>query len=641
MSIARRKKFSEKLEEFIRNNTQTVLIGSVCSIFIIGGLIYKAKDIYLQTQAAECTTTLQSLIDKATPGSTIVTSDCIFRESVRITKPLTLDGQGKTEIRGSDIWTGWTKIGNTWVSTKHVPQYDNDVMHCSTSGNGDPTKGNPKMIGACRLQEQVFIDGKELSQVTSNPLAGEFMINGDLQIVMGDTPTGRTVEVSVRQTWIQGGAANVTIKGFVMKHAANKAQVGALTNSGYANWTVENNKLSNTSGVNVTINNATGGKIINNEISYAGQLGIGGNRSPGLLIKGNKIHHNNNLGFSCGWECGALKVAHATDNILEDNESYENFGYGLWCDIECVNTTFRRNRVYDNANKGIVQEISGSAKIYDNRIWNNGFGYTVWGWGAGALSQNSDNVEMFNNILAWNADGMGVISQGSRSDNPSASNNSTHDNFIAQDKGYALFTLGDSLGANNTFTNNKVYLQGNASVEIQSGYSKITKTEIDTVLKQVGIPTQPGVKVTPSATITPVNTITLTPTNTVVPSLSKTPTPIVTTTFKPTLTVSPVNTVTPSISKTPSPSVSLTPSTTVTPTTSCPKKQQGDANCDNSVDLLDFRNFREEYILFANGKLTIEETTANFNDDDSLDLGDFSNFRQGYINQIHSTPTPL
>jgi hypothetical protein len=72
----------------------------------------------------------------------------------------------------------------------------------------------------------------------------------------------------------------------------------------------------------------------------------------------------------------------------------------------------------------------------------------------------------------------------------------------------------------------------------------------------------------------------------------------------------------------------------------CTKKSQGDANCDNNVDLSDFKEFRDELILFQQGKLTIQQAAANFNGDTSIDLLDFAAFRVGYIASLKLTPTP-
>lgn len=67
---------------------------------------------------------------------------------------------------------------------------------------------------------------------------------------------------------------------------------------------------------------------------------------------------------------------------------------------------------------------------------------------------------------------------------------------------------------------------------------------------------------------------------------------------------------------------------TATPNTpSCDLKIEGDADCNDSIDLLDFSIFRDEYL----GHLTTKQ--ADFNNDSEVSLVDFEIFRQGYIKQ--------
>jgi parallel beta-helix repeat protein len=477
-------------------------------------LLNQTRDLHAQTPT--CSQSLQSLINNAAIGSTVLVPNCVYRESVTITKPLTLDGGGKAEIRGSDIWTNWTKSGSTWIKGP-VPVFDNNSDHCATDVGGF---SDSRRAGMCDNQEQVFFDGKELNQVSSSPVAGEFMVNSSRQIVLAQDPTGHTVEVTTRTSWVKGGAANVTVRGFTMKHSANKAQLGALTNSGFGNWKIENNNLSYAHGVIVYISDS-GGTIINNDISYAGQMGIGGNRTTGIIIKGNNVHHNNTQRFSCGFECGGMKLARAANPIVEDNQFYSNYGDGIWCDIDCSGTTIRRNRVYNNEQKGIVQEISGSGKISDNVVWGNGLIYQVYGWGAGILVQNSNNMEVFNNIVAWNADGAGIIGQASRTaPYDSAYSNSFHDNTIAQsaNNSFSLFLLGDGIGNGNTSNNNKIYISGSASTEWTTGTTAISKAALDPILRSACVPLTSGGAVpcttpsnTPTPSPSPIVTATITP----------------------------------------------------------------------------------------------------------------------------------
>ena len=362
-----------------------------------------------------CGASLQSLITGAATGSVLHLPNCVFRESATVTKPLTI--VGPATIKGSDVWTSWN--GN--VSVAAVPAL--------------PTNGNCT-AARCAWPEQVFIDGTPQVQVatTDTPAAGQFKLDAARHVVLGSSPAGRTVEVTVRKTWLTVAADDVTIDGLTMRHAANGPQSGGLQeNSGVDRLTVRNSVLSDTHGAVVNFQGTIGSALLNSDVSRGGQLGVhvGGSFTIGVTIAGNRIHDNNTEGFQSGWEAGGLKAAVSTDLSMTDNDVYGNVGPGLWCDIDCQNVTYARNRVHHNASAGIFFEISDGAVVSDNVVWENGWGSRAWGWGAGILISSSRNADVHDNLLAWNADGISVISQ-SRSDAPGPIvGNYVHGNTVA------------------------------------------------------------------------------------------------------------------------------------------------------------------------------------------------------------------
>jgi len=79
-----------------------------------------------------------------------------------------------------------------------------------------------------------------------------------------------------------------------------------------------------------------------------------------------------------------------------------------------------------------MAEISSGLTISGNAVWENGWGFTTWGWGAGILVSSSAVVTVSDNTVAWNADGISIVSQ----DRGSAAVNDVHgvtvrDNTIA------------------------------------------------------------------------------------------------------------------------------------------------------------------------------------------------------------------
>src|SRR5262249_34014364 len=104
-------------------------------------------------QAAEvCSPSLQSLINATPPGGVLRLPACIYQQSVTINKPMTLDGQGQAEIRGSDVWSAWTQSGGTWISANTLPPFDAGAwVICD-----DPR---------CTWPQQAVLDGTPLTHV--------------------------------------------------------------------------------------------------------------------------------------------------------------------------------------------------------------------------------------------------------------------------------------------------------------------------------------------------------------------------------------------------------------------------------------------------------------------------------------------
>ena len=273
-----------------------------------------------------------------------------------------------------------------------------------------PTGNWPCMSGSdgrCRWPEQVFFDGKPLRQVAGSPRSGQFALDSDRRVLLADNPAGHTIEVTTRSFWIKAASEGVTVQGFTMRHAASPAQRGAIDVRGYANWTIRGNVLSDVHGTVVYIDGPSNVNLLDNDISRGGQQGVNGS-GDGTVIRGNRIYENNTEGFDPAWEAGGLKITRARNLIIDGNEAFNNDGPGLWCDIDCDGAVFTNNRAHHNARQGIAYEISHGGTIAGNAVWENGWGFSDWGWGAGILCNTCDSTEIRDNIAAWNADGIVV-----------------------------------------------------------------------------------------------------------------------------------------------------------------------------------------------------------------------------------------
>jgi len=154
-----------------------------------------------------------------------------------------------------------------------------------------------------------------------------------------------------------------------------------------------------------------------NYVHHNGQLGIRAPSSRGALVEGNEIAFNNpDLAFNPGSDAGGTKFANTRELVVRDNYVHDNRGNGLWFDIDNVDALVEDNLVEDNEGQGIFYEISYDAVIRDNVVRGNvrlrdGQESCPLLYGAGILVAHSGNVEVHDNVVEDNCNGIGGIQQ--------------------------------------------------------------------------------------------------------------------------------------------------------------------------------------------------------------------------------------
>lgn len=343
---------------------------------------------------------LQMMINAAAPGDVVDVPAGIYRETVVIDKPLALRGEAGAEIRGSDVWDGgWELRDGLWYRGE-LRDFSLSDEPCRESSNG-----------RCNWPAQVFLNGEPLLQVEGDPESGEFTVNAEREVVIADDPAGQLLEVTVRDSWIIARSDDVTIEGFTMRHAAAHPHAGGIDVGGYGDWTVRDNVLTQAHGAAISMRESRGHRVTGNEVSENGRLGLHLWIVGDVEIEGNYIWGNNTEEFEPSWEAGGIKLGTGQNVEIVGNEVFDNDGPGIWADVDSLDVDIAGNRVYGNERAGIVYELSFNGEIHDNVVYENGYGFASWGFGAGILVQNSSDVEVYDNTVAWNADGITVISQ--------------------------------------------------------------------------------------------------------------------------------------------------------------------------------------------------------------------------------------
>lgn len=377
---------------------------------------------------------LQQIVESQPEGTTFAIKAGVHRlQSVQPRDGDSFIGEPGAILNGAKLVTDFTREGEFWVA---APDLDSQLLVHGECNDGED---------GCKYPQDVFVDDVMLRQVTVLTALGpgEWFLDPEQQrIYLFDDPTNHKVELSVVQNAFYGTASNVTIRELVIEKYATPAQQGAiqavdLSDDSLAdNWVVEQNEIRLNHGAGIKL--GTRMQVLRNYIHHNGQIGISASGSEETLVEENEIAYNNVAGFSWGWEAGGAKFVNTTDLIVRGNYVHHNRGPGLWTDFENRNTLYEDNFVEGNENMGIFHETSYDATIRGNSVSGNGFAFDEWLWGAGILVAASSNVEIYENTVSDNADGIAGIQQdrGAGQDGPfEVMNLYVHDNVIAMTSG--------------------------------------------------------------------------------------------------------------------------------------------------------------------------------------------------------------
>jgi len=354
---------------------------------------------------------IQAIVEKAPPGAIFCIAAGIHRAQLIIPKDRQFFiGQPGAVLNGAELITDFRRKGDVWVTPTSTP----DVRFL---GSCLPARSR------CNDPRRFFLDGQPLEPVAERAAlrAGSTFSDPATGLTyLADDPRGRTLErTRPRYAFSNGGARGVTIKGLIVEKYATPAQQGAIfgnENPRATDWRIEDNEVRFNSGSGI----ATGDRSIvrRNKVHHNGQLGISPNGAD-VMIEDNEIYENNIYGFDAAWEAGGVKAGKIERLTLRGNHVHDNYGSGLWCDIDCRNVLFENNLVERNSDAGIFYEISFDAIIRNNTVRLNGTGGggqqgSLWVWGAGIQIAASENVRVYGNkvTVAAGRSGIVIVDQG-------------------------------------------------------------------------------------------------------------------------------------------------------------------------------------------------------------------------------------
>lgn len=384
---------------------------------------------------------IQVIVEKAPPGATFCIAAGIHRAQLIAPKDQqTFIGQPGAILNGAELVTDIRRQGAFWVTA--TPK-----LEVRPFGTCLPHRAR------CNDPLRFFLDDQPLEPVADRADLQSGRVYSDAATglsYLSEDPRGRALE-RTRQLYAinNRGARGVTVKGLIVEKYATPAQQGAIfgdENPRATDWLIEGNEVRFNSGSGI----ATGDRSIvrNNKVHHNGQLGISPNGAD-VLIERNEIYENNIYGFDAAWEAGGVKAGKVERLTLRGNHVHDNYGPGLWCDIDCRDILFESNLVERNADAGIFYEISFDAIIRNNTVRLNGTGRggqqgSSWVWGAGIQIAASEGVSVYGNTVtvAPGSTGIVIVDQGrERLDQPRTKSgqgpllyrtarNAVHDNEI-------------------------------------------------------------------------------------------------------------------------------------------------------------------------------------------------------------------
>jgi parallel beta-helix repeat protein len=350
-----------------------------------------------------------------------------------------LDGNGNrlTILNGAQLLTAFTR-----------DQFGNYVASTTQREPGQQTGECLAGYSRCSLPEDLFYDNEPYLH---SPVGGAALAPGQWYFDYpagriyfrprnsNDDPARHLVEYSQNRAAVLGPySPNVAVRNLIVEKYASPNQFGAIGHQYPATgWVVQNNEVRWNHGAGIRL--GTDGRAIDNFTHDNGTMGFMGT-GRNLLVQGNEIGHNAHfIGTYCEFECGGAKFTGTDGLVVRGNYSHDNFGAGLWTDLDNIRTLYEDNTVTNNVGPGIFHEISYDAVMRNNTIRGNKRPVDDWFWNAQILVSTSQGVEAYGNKIQLDsetsANGIMLIQQDRRRDPCSLGpcrviNNWIHDNHI-------------------------------------------------------------------------------------------------------------------------------------------------------------------------------------------------------------------
>ena len=408
---------------------------------------------------------IQAAVDANPSGTTFCIKVGIHRaQQVYPKDNMTFIGEPGTILNGTKVLSAasFVQSGTTWY-------IGGQTQRLGSTSNGNPSPEGYVPGYACEAgwNEELFVNNTmrvrrvcSLSEV----VPGKWYFDRTAsRIYMGDNPTSFSlIETSAAELSFAAyqPTSNVRIENMIIEKYGSNANGGAIGGGwtaqyGWAtqarHWTIRyvTARHNHADGIHV----GPGFLVENCKMHENGQFGVQSNGKDQLgytafaTFRNNEVFRNGVVGYSRGWGAGGSKFSWMYGGTLvENNWFHENYGPGIWFDIDNYNTTIRSNLSENNGIElfpnegggvGIFYEISyGPTKIYWN-ISRNNREIGIW-------DSSSSDVEIYENAVYGNRIGINAIHDSNRT--PGLNNLYVHHNDVMTSTNAELEFLGSNQG---------------------------------------------------------------------------------------------------------------------------------------------------------------------------------------------------
>lgn len=352
---------------------------------------------------------LQTAIDKAASGSTIVMRAGTYHETVTIPsgKKLTIQAAPREAVwlDGTQKVSGFTASGSTWYTSNWSYNFDSSPTY--TKGASDGTAANwtwlNKAAPMAAHPDQVWVGGTHLTQVNSLAAvkAGTFFVDTAAdRLYIGTNPSSGEVRASTLTKALSVRGADSTVRGIGIRgYATSVWMMGTVTleasGAKLEDVAIYDNA---TTGVYATTSNITMTRVT---AARNGLMGIGASTADGLVLDRVLSLENNREKFNQSPVSGGVKITRTRGVKITGSAFLRNNAPGIWVDESVYDTTITGTDSIGNTGHGVSLELSHKVLFVNNLIKDNS--------GQGVKINNTGAVTLWNNTIIGGARTLNIV----------------------------------------------------------------------------------------------------------------------------------------------------------------------------------------------------------------------------------------